>query len=342
MSITLSPEFTVRPAEVDDLHAAVALFNTCSMEQIGKAIVEETEFGTEWKLPNFDLETDTRVVLDSDGKMVGYADVRDGAPYVRISVRVRVHPEYEGRSIGTYLGQWAEDRAQEAIAKAQEGARVVLQQGVPQADAKAGALLSRLGYRITRHFFEMVIEMDAPPPAPSVPERIVIRPFVRETEDRALVHVCRDAFKDHWGYVEKPFEEDYEEWVRWMDDDPSFDQSLWFVAVEGAASDAGAEIVGCSLCYDVTGEGPDVGAVETLGVRRPWRRRGIALALLHHSFGELYRRGRTTVTLGVDSQSLTGALRLYEKAGMRVRHQYDWYEKELRPGEDISTRELEV
>ena len=70
MSITLSPKFTVRPAEADDLHAAVALFNTCSMAQVGKAVIEETEFGTEWKMPNFDLETDTRVVLDS-GKMVG-------------------------------------------------------------------------------------------------------------------------------------------------------------------------------------------------------------------------------------------------------------------------------
>jgi ribosomal protein S18 acetylase RimI-like enzyme len=292
-------------------------------------------------MSNFDLETDTRVVLDS-GKMVGYAAVRDGAPHVRIFVQVRVHPEYEGRSIGTYLGQWAEERALQAIPKAPEGVRVAMQQAVPQADVRAGALLSRLGYQGTRHFFEMVIEMDAPPPVPSVPEGIVIRPFVRETEDRVLVHAIRDVFKDHWGHVESPFEEDYAEWVSWMDDDPSFDQSLWFVAVEGDASDAGAEIVGCSICYDVTGEGPDVGVVETLGVRRPWRRRGIALALLHHSFGELYRRGRTTVTLGVDAQSLTGALHLYEKAGMRVRHRYDWYEKELRPGVDLSTQELEV
>jgi mycothiol synthase len=334
MTITLS-KFTVRPAEADDLHAAVALFNTCSMAQVGKAMIEETEFGTEWKMPNFDLETDTRVVLDS-GKMVGYAAVRDSAPHVRIFVQVRVHPEYVGQSIGTYLGQWAEARALQAVSKAPEGVRVALQQAVPQADVRAGALLSRLGYRGTRHFFEMVIEMDAPPPVPNVPDGIVIRPFVRETEDRVLVHAIRDAFKDHWGHVESPFEEDYAEWVSWMDDDPSFDQSLWFVAVEDS------EIVGCSICYDVTGEGPDVGAVETLGVRRPWRRRGIALALLLHSFGELYRRGRTTVTLGVDAQSLTGALHLYEKAGMRVRYQYDWYEKELRPGVDLSTQELEV
>ena len=61
-----------------------------------------------------------------------------------------------------------------------------------------------------------------------------------------------------------------------------------------------------------------------------------ALALLHHSFGELYRRGKRKVGLEVDAQSLTGATRLYEKAGMRVDRQYDVYEKELRSGRDLS------
>jgi hypothetical protein len=70
--------------------------------------------------------------------------------------------------------------------------------------------------------------------------------------------VIRDAFKDHWGHVETPFEEDYEEWVHWMEDDPSFDQSLWFVAVEGD------KIVGCSICYDVTARG------RTWARSRPW------------------------------------------------------------------------
>jgi mycothiol synthase len=334
MSASLSKEFTVRPATMDDLDAALALFNACSIAYTGKARLEETELRGDWEMPGFDLEKDTRMVFAPNGGMVGYVAVWDSAPHARLHADVHVYPDRTGQGIGAYLGGWAEQRALQAVPLAPEGVRVALQQTVPQADAMAGASLSRLGYRVVRHFFEMVIEMDAPP-VPSVPESIVIRPFVRETEDRALVHVLRDAFKDHWGYVEKSFEEDYEEWVHWMDDDPSFDQSLWFVAVEDD------EIVGCSICYDVTGEGPDVGAVETLGVRRPWRRRGIALALLRHSFGELYRRGRTTVTLGVDAQSLTGALHLYEKAGMHVRHQYDRYEKELRPGVDLSTRELE-
>jgi len=87
-------------------------------------------------------------------------------------------------------------------------------------------------------------------------------------------------------------------------------------------------------------EDADLGYVHTLGVLRPWRRRGIALALLHHAFGELQRRGKKRVGLGVDAASLTGATRLYERAGMRPVRQSDLYEKELRPGRDLTTQGL--
>ena len=53
------------------------------------------------------------------------------------------------------------------------------------------------------------------------------------------------------------------------------------------------------------------------------------------TFGEFYRRRQKRVGLGVDASSLTGATRLYEKAGMHIARQYDTYEMELRPGRDI-------
>jgi mycothiol synthase len=75
-------------------------------------------------------------------------------------------------------------------------------------------------------------------------------------------------------------------------------------------------------------------------VLRSHRRRGIGMALLHHAFGEYYRRGYKGVTLGVDAENLTGALRLYKKVGMSIHRQFDLYEKELRPGKDVSVQEL--
>jgi len=85
-----------------------------------------------------------------------------------------------------------------------------------------------------------------------------------------------------------------------------------------------------------------MGWVGTLGVRRPYRRQGLGLALLRHSFAEFYRRGRRRVGLGVDSQNLTGATRLYQKAGMHVSRVQLIFEKELRPGVVLSTQSAQL
>ena len=52
--------------------------------------------------------------------------------------------------------------------------------------------------------------------------------------------------------------------------------------------------------------------------------------MLLHSFGVFWRRGLKAVALGVDSESLTGATRLYESVGMRVVQQYDQVRKLVR------------
>ena len=336
MSATLSlpKNFTARPATLDDVEAVVDLLNACSIEQIGKPQTEAHRIRSDWQSPTFNRETDTLIALAPDGSLVGHAALWDSEPHVRIYVAGDVHPQYKGQGIGTALCQWAEERGRQAILKAPAGTRVVLVQETLSANEAAQELLCEQGYQLVRHSFHMLIEMNGLPPEPVVPDGITIHAFVRDRDMRALVLADRDAFKDHWGYVEHPLEEEYQEWVHWIDNNPDHDPSLWFLATDGE------EIAGMSLCCPKTAEDPGMGWVDSLGVRRQWRRRGIALALLHHSFGELYRRGKRKVGLEVDAQSLTGATRLYEKAGMRVDRQYAVYERELCPGEDLSTQSL--
>jgi len=333
--ITLPERFSARPATMDDLEAAVALLNACSMELVGKARHDVEGMRTEWGFHTFNLETDTRVVIAPGGELVGYIEVWDSEPHVRLYSFGRVHPEYRGQGIGATLCQWVEARARQAIPKAPEGARVVTLQGALSTDTPARELLKKRNYRLVRHTFRMVIEMEAPPPEPAVPEGITIRPYLPGQETRAVVLAVRDAFQDHWGYVEQPVEQEYKEWMHWIANHPRYDPSLWFVAMDNK------EIAGLSLCDPKTTEDPEMGYVDMLGVRRPWRRRGLGLALLRHSFGEFYRRGTRRVCLGVDAQSLTGATRLYEKAGMHVQRQYVSFEKELRPGKDFSTQSVQ-
>ena len=252
---------------------------------------------------------------------------------MHLYVSSRVHPEFRGSQIGTALGRWAEERARQAIPKAPPGTRVVMSQGVLSTDRASRDLLEMLDYRPVRRFFRMVIEMEAAPQA-LVPPGITIRPYVAGEEERVVLLALRDAIQDHWGHVERPLEEDYQEFMHWIAHDPRYDPTLWFVATQNG------EIAGVSLCEPRTVEDPEMGHVDAFGVRRPWRQRGLGLALLQHSFAELYRRGQKKVCLGVDAQSLTGANRLYEKAGMSVQRQSIVYERELRPGVDLSTQSV--
>ncbi len=333
----MSAKHLIRPATLDDVEAVVELMNAYSIEQIGKPQFGADEIRADWQRPGFDLETDTQVALEPGGKPVGYLVVWDSAPHVRFFVDGGLHPNYTGQGIGTALCRWAEERVRQSIPKAPLGARVMMWQGPWSTNETAQELLRGQGYQFARYDLDMLIEMNEPPPEPVAPDRLTIRPFIRGQEERAMIQAAREAFKDSWGYVERPFEEEFQEWMYLLDNDPNYDPSLWFVALD---EDAG-EIAGTSFCYPTLVEDPEKGWIFGLSVRRPWRRRGLALALLQVSFGELYRRGKRKVGLGVDAQSLTGATRLYEKAGMHVERQYVVYEKELRPGEELSTQSVE-
>jgi mycothiol synthase len=102
------------------------------------------------------------------------------------------------------------------------------------------------------------------------------------------------------------------------------DPELWQLAWHGS------ELAGALVAEPRSGEDPAVGYVAALGVRHAYRRRGIAGALLRTSFRQLHARGAAGVSLHVDTQSATGATRVYERAGMTAEPRFATWEKELR------------
>lgn len=336
-TVHLRSGFSERSATVADVAMAADLLNACAQAMLGINTHKAEELLQEWLAPDFDLETGLRLVFAPNGDLVGYMEVWDSVPVpVNIWVWGRVHPQYEGQGIGTYLMDWAEDRARRAVDRVAPDLQVSMQSGALSIHQPSRQLFEGQGMALVRHFYTMKIEFEGVmPSAPEWPEGITVRPFNgTDAEFAAIVRADEEAFSDHWGYVEIPFEEVMSFWRHFYQDDPEWDSSLWFVALDGD------EIAGISLCQSKTNEDADMGWVKTLGVRRPWRRRGVALALLQHSFQELYRRGSKRAALGVDASSLTGALHLYEKAGMSVARQFDRYEKVLRPGRDLRTRSV--
>lgn len=330
--------FQMRPATHADLEAAVKVMNAWSLQALNreKFILEEVR--SEWQEPGYDLNSDSRVIVDPHSRIVGYEEVFDpGHPHARLHCWGVVDPQFANIGLEEQLLAWAEMRGRLAIESAPPEARVVLVAHCLTSQTATQAVFESQGFEFLRHALRMVIELEVDPDQPQWPAGISVRSMRPGQEERAVIQAVREAFQDHWGFIESPFEEEYARWQHLMKNHPHFDPDLWFLAFDGD------QIAGISLCWPVTHDEHEMGWVGTLGVRRPWRRRGLAMALLQHSFGELWKRGKRKVGLGVDAQSLTGATRLYEKAGMRsdMERQISIFEKELRPGEELSTQSLE-
>jgi mycothiol synthase len=335
MTAKVENNWTVRPATLDDVEIVVDLINTVAVEETGVAATSRQDQLIEWGLPQFNLETDTRLVIASGHQPAGFVQLWDSEPHVRHYLFGRVHPEHQGQGIGSYLMECAEARARQSLHNAPPDARVSIHTSAVRGNRAAHELFQARDYRPTRSFFRMVIDMkpETPPPEPVWPDGVRVRPYGLGPDDRAVHRTLHEAFRDHWGVVEG---ETFEEWFHWIEQDEKFDPSVCFLAVTGDD-----EIVGVLMARPEWEGDPAFAWIDELGVLRPWRRKGIGLALLHESFGEFHRRGRYKVGLGVDGSSLTGATRLYERAGMRVFQQRDAYEKVLRTGVDLSTQSLE-
>jgi ribosomal protein S18 acetylase RimI-like enzyme len=139
-------------------------------------------------------------------------------------------------------------------------------------------------------------------------------------DDEAVYEAQDNAFADHFEHARWP----YENWRRWAFTE-SFDPELWLIAEDGA------EIAGVCLSRAEGSAGAEVGWVNVLGVRPPWRRQGLGRALLLQAFAEFRTRGKRGAGLGVDGLNTTGAVRLYEQAGMHVARRFDQYQKSLDP-----------
>lgn len=336
LQATLPEGFTVRGAQPEDVEPALELFNAWALAVIQEnEITDANAIRNEWNSPGFDPGGDIRLVFAPNGEMAGYIEVWTTVkPPVHPWIWGRVHPDYEDMGIGTWLLQWAEMRSSKALQEVPEGQRFAPRVGTYRQAEKPKRLFADMGYYHIRSSYTMLIEMERPVPEAEFPEGITLRTYNAQTDAAATYRAVEDSFLDHFGFVKQPFEDALVRFRHFWEGEGS-DPTLMFLAMDGD------EIAGINLCRPYSIDDPQMGWVGTLGVRRAWRKRGIGLALLRHSFNEFYRRGKRKVGLGVDAQNLTGALRLYESAGMHVHRAFELYEKELRSGTEISVQSLQ-
>ncbi|MEZ4672389.1 MAG: GNAT family N-acetyltransferase [Anaerolineae bacterium] len=327
----LSADFVVRPCTLDDIEPVVALMNTCALKVIGKADEVVEEILTDWKKPGFDQAANQRIIFAPDGRTVGWIEVTNSQS-VTIYFDLYIHPDFESSGIGEYLLNWCQSRAREMMLDAPANARIALRCYTYEQDVWYRDVLERAGINAIRYFWHMERKLNERPPEPEWADGIRLETFKAHHDRKAVLEVVRDAFQDHFGYVDRPFDEHYAEWSHiW---DAKYEPGLWLLALDGD------KIAGVVLNQSSHATDLDLGWVSTLAVRREYRRRGLGLALLYATFEVFYQQGKPRVGLGVDASSLTGATELYRRAGMSVTNQYRLYEKELRGGLDLTTTDI--
>lgn len=245
----------------------------------------------EWTQPSFDPERDARV---SAGGYVTVADDHEGRSWIELHGD---GPEH--------LLEWALGRA---------AGRRIFSGGWEGAESEKRTI-EAAGFRPVRQSYRMAMDLRGASPARALPGGLELHEF-RPGDEAAVYEAHMESFVDSWEHVREP----YDRWLHWMVERPGFDPRLWLLARDGD------QIAGIALCR-THGEDSSIGWITILGVRRNWRRRGLGEALLRAAFDALRRRGCGRAVLGVDAESLTGAHRLYERAGMQVAARFDVYER---------------
>ena len=278
----------LRELRREDAAQVAALF----VATFGEARRLDAEEIRSW-LDNKELKPEQLRVLEENGAVVGYGDIWIEDDEVALDVAAPGHWE-------PFL-DWAE---------AEAGQRGVTTRAYFPAGHELEHIVSARGYRLVRSSYTMEVQLDEAP-QPAVPDRLTVRSY-RDGDQEAVRSALNEAFADDWHHHDVSPSNFTEFYVKQR----HFDPALWLLAWDGD------ELAGFVLATSEHLGDPDLGWVGTLGVRPAWRRRGLGEALLRAAFAELYVRGRRRVGLGVDTENVSGALRLYERVGMRplLRH----------------------
>ncbi len=313
MEIALPAGFSLRPPIMDDAASVAALMTICAKEEGDVTGINTAIVVADWQQTDFDLSRDAWLIFAPDGTLAASGEIFPVGP-TDFEIEGNVLPRFTGLGLGTALMAQAEARARERIADTT--GPMTLSGAFNSVNTAARGLYELAGFTPIRYFLHMHIRLDAPPPQPVLPDGFTLRGIDPDSDERMLYDTLNEAFADHWEFAPTP----YDEWIQQKGNPDLYDPSLRFLAeIEG-------EPAGAMICRYRGG----IPWVQGIGVRRPWRRRGLGSALLRQAFAVFYARGGREVALNVDADSPTGATHIYERAGMTVASRFDMYRKTLR------------
>lgn len=317
----------------EDIARITALYEACS--QVDGPEYSSTENDTRRLMTAPKTLPNENVFLcEDEGNVVAYGRVQlDEGPEESIfNVRGIVHPDHRRQGIGSRLIDTLEEQVRQRLDEAAND-MVYADTWTFLVHEDRVALFTLKGYEPVRYFFEMErpLREDCQPvelPQAAYPPGIVVQTFTERPDLEAAHRATDEAFRDHWGHTENTLEE----WQHWLDNDPNHRPDLWLLAWDAETD----EIAG--FCLNAVNpdlnarKGREDGWVEVLAVRRPYRGQGLGRALLVAGMALLQEAGQDWAMLGVDTENLTGVLRLYESVGFKAVKESAAYRKVIRAG----------
>jgi mycothiol synthase len=304
-------DYILRAPRTDEAPAVQDVLDTAESADAGEPRRYEDDVATLWRSPRCHPEHDWWVAEGPGGGLaaVGWVFAETDQ---ELTGDYFIHPDHVGRRLGTRMLDAILLRGDEL---ARAGRARSLEMWANEADAPRLAAWRERGFVPTREYFEMEIALSAALPSPVWPSGITPSAFRSGSDERVVYLADQEAFSEHHLFSRV----DFDEWRLLHLEDPEVDVTLWLLAWDGA------ELAGFITAY-----AGDRGAlIDDLAVRKPWRGRGVARALLHAAFRTLFERGQEVARLFVDAQNVTNAAHVYHRAGMHVSRRFEVLQKEL-------------
>lgn len=308
-------------------HMVAVIMASVEADQIEHVETVEKTANTYEHLSNSDPYQDM-IIAEIDGEVIGYSrgewfEEADPRAYMYI-FNGFLAPAWRRKGIGRVMLLWMESRLRQIAAGHPADQPKFFEAFVSQHEVGRAALLEKEGYRPIRYFFEMVRRSLEDIPDFPLPDGLEVRPVLPE-HYRLIWDSANEAFQDHWGFA-PPTEQHYQEW---LGNTTIFQPDIWQIAWDQQTN----QIAGQVRTFIDHAQNEKInrkrGYTEFISVRRPWRRRGLARALIVRSLQAQKEQGMTESALNVDSENLSGALHIYEDCGFRVVKQNTIYRKPL-------------
>ncbi|MBP7692570.1 MAG: GNAT family N-acetyltransferase [Anaerolineales bacterium] len=299
----------------DDFPAMMRVLSASEIADGNERVITLEEIANTYAhLTNSDPDRDV-LMAEVAGQLVAYGRVdhyREDSGARLFNHFAFIDPAWRRKGIGAAMLGWFQARLRAVAAEQPVDGPRFFQAFVSDRAAGTETLLKASGYTAVRYGYLMVRpDLENIPDFP-LPAGLEVRP-VQPEHYRPIWDANNEAFRDHWGFAE-PTEADYQ---AWLNDPTVFTPALWQIAWDTATHQVAGQVKGFINHHENASFNRKRGWCEFISVRRPWRKQGLARALITRTLRVFKEQGMTESALGVDTQNLSGALRVYEACGFR-------------------------